>query len=261
MPVGRDDEHDPKTGNFGVSMKLLFAFLLLLLPTTAFSTVRYSYSTGQALKEAKVMIADKKNSNLESESILFMKDVKEFYAKEYFIWTGTLIKHGKNIRKVQNAIHDELSAIGTGGVLEEKPAKETLSKIFDLHRSITNYEKDVYDFVNVASISGINEKSSMVTPLMALLRDIKDNENNTYSLATSIINNISADKLSKDSLEISRKSMKLAEDSVKLARGANIIAVVSIIFTAITSFKFRKWRPKKDSKAKVQPAATDGPRE
>jgi len=65
---------------------------------------------------------------------------------------------------------------------------------------------------------------------MALLRDIKDNENNTYSLTTSIINNISADKLNKESLEISKRSMKLAEDSVKLARGANILAVVSIIY-------------------------------
>lgn len=212
---------------------------LLLLPVTSFSssTTLYTYSNGQAFKESKAMFADAKIRNIESESTLFMKDVKGFGAKEYFIWTGNLIKHGKNIRKAQNIIHDHLSVLGTGGLSDERPARETLSRIFDLHKSISNYEKDVYDFVNVASISGINEKSSMITPLMALLRGIKDNESNTYLLASSIINNVSADKISKESLDISKKSMKLSEDSVKLARGANIIAVVSIVFTAITSFR------------------------
>jgi hypothetical protein len=245
----------------GVFM-IYFAFILLFIfPVTSFSssTTSYTYTNGQAFKESKAMFSDTNINNTESESTLFMKDVNGFGAKEYFIWTGNLIKHGKNVRKAQNIIHDNLSVLGTGGLLDEKPAKETLVKIFDLHKSISNYEKDVYDFVNVASISGINEKSSMITPLMALLRDIKDNENNTYLLASSIINNVSADKVSKESLDISRKSMKLSEDSVKLARGANIIAVVSIVFTAITSFRRQKQKRKRNANpVKFQPpAATD----
>lgn len=215
---------------------LVFIVLFPTISSATNTTSLNSYQSGQALKESQLMFSDVGKKDFGSATALFMKSVKDFDYIKYHIWTGNLIKHGKDIRNSQNKIQDQLFALGTGGISDESNAKVTLSMISSLHRGIYNYEKDVYDFINVASISGMNESSSMIDPLMLLLRDIKDNENNSYLLANSIINNVSADKISKESLEISRRSMKLSEDSVKLARGANILAVTSILFTAIISF-------------------------
>ena len=235
----------------------LFVFILLFpVNSVAKSTSLYSYKSGQALKESQSMFSDVGKKDFGSEAAIFMKQVKDFDYIKYHIWTGNLIKHGKNIRNTQNKIQDQLFALGTGGTSDESTAKATLDMISGLHRDIYNYEKDVYDFINVASISGMNESNSMINPLMLLIRDIKDNENNSYLLANSIINNVSADKISKESLEISRRSMKLSEDSVKLARGANILAVTSILFTAIISFigyvKGQRSKPLKMENKKTQ---------